>query len=200
MAQGSARYERSAAGMVGAMVVTLLLILAFVAFRALNRDDLVVEPHAVDYTEIVQGLQSGGDLHPAYPEALPKGWIATRALFNADNLAWELDLLTDEGKYVGLRQAAVRDRDLLEDYGYEDVRPGETVGIDSAVATEWQTWTFKDRGEDTAYTTPLGLQRGDDPTPDSTFGTGETLLVFGGAPAADIRRFAALLVQDPLQR
>lgn len=199
MAQGSARYERSAAGMVGAMVVTLLVILAFVAFRALNRDDLVVEPHEVDYLAMVEGLQAGSDLEPAYPASLPKGWIATRAVYNADNLAWELDLLTDDGKYVGLRQAAVRDRDLLEDYGYEDVRPGDTIGIDSGVATEWRTWTFKDRGEDTAYTTSLGVQRGDEPNPALELGKGQTLLVFGAASKTEIKHFAGLLVQDPVK-
>ena len=42
-------YQRSASGLVGALLVTLLVIGAFVAFRALNRDELEVGPEAVDY-------------------------------------------------------------------------------------------------------------------------------------------------------
>jgi hypothetical protein len=199
MAQGNARYERSAAGMVGAMIVTLLVILAFVAFRALNRDPLVVSPTKVDYQQVVRELQGAGDLDPAYPAELPKGWSATRAVYNADNLAWELDVLTADGSYIGLRQATTRDRDLLEEYGYEEVRSGATIGIGSAVSPEWKTWAFKGRSGDTAYTTALGLQWGDEPNPSRERGKGQTLLVFGSASPKEIQKFAGLLVQDPLK-
>ena len=43
------RYNRSPAGMVGALLVTLLVIGAFVAFRAFNRTDLDVNPERIDY-------------------------------------------------------------------------------------------------------------------------------------------------------
>lgn len=198
MAQGSARYERSAAGMVGAMVVTLLVILAFVAFRALNRDELLVEPSAVDYEQMVEGLQSGTDLDPAYPVELPSGWIATRAVYDAENLAWELDLLTDDKKYVGLRQAVLRDKDLVEEYVDEEGEPEDVIGIDSGVATEWRPWAVD--GDDTAYTTALGTQRGDEPNPALEQGKGQTLLVFGAVSAEELQEFAGLLVQDPLQQ
>jgi hypothetical protein len=194
VSQGSGRYQRSAAGMVGAMIVTLLAIVAFVAFRAINRDDLVIEPTAVDYLETVEALQQGNDLDPAYPPTLPEGWIATRAVFSADNLAWELDVLTDEEKYIGIRQAAIRDKDLIEEYVDEDGRAGEVIGIDSGVATEWRTWSVD--GSDIAYTAPLGIQRGDDPSPDLDRGKGQTVLVFGAATDKEITALAASLVQD----
>ncbi|MDO7868886.1 DUF4245 family protein [Nocardioides jiangxiensis] len=197
MAQGSARYERSAAGMVGAMIVTLLVILAFVAFRALNREQLSVQPNQVDYLQVVKDLQGAGGVDPAYPERLPKGWIATRAVYNASNYAWELDVLTADGKYIGLRQAAVRDRDLLEDYGYDEVKQGPTVDIGAMVSPEWKSWSFKGHSGDTVYTTALGLQWGDEPNPARELGKGQTVLVFGSAPATVIRDFAASLVQDP---
>ena len=198
VSQGSGRYQRSAAGMVGAMIVTLLAIIAFVAFRAINRDELVIEPTAVDYLETVEALQQGNDLAPAYPVTLPKGWIATRAVFSAENLAWELDLLTADKKYVGIRQAALRDRDLIEEYVDEEGRAGEVIGIDSGVATEWTTWTVD--GRDTAYTAVLGLQRGDEPNPALERGKGEVLLVFGAAPDREIKQLAGSLVQDPVSR
>lgn len=196
MSQGSGRYQRSAAGMVGAMIVTLLAIIVFVAFRAINRDELVIEPTAVDYLETVEALQQGNDLTPAYPVTLPKDWIATRAVFSAENLAWELDLLTADKKYIGIRQAALRDRDLIEEYVDEEGRAGEVIGIDGGVATEWTTWAVD--GGDTAYTAMLGLQRGDEanPAPEQ----GEVLLVFGAAPDREIKQLAGSLVQDPVAR
>lgn len=200
MAQGSARYERSAAGMVGALIVTLLVILAFVAFRAINRDPLSVHPDKVDYLQVVKDLQGAGGLDPAYPAELPKGWSATRAVYNADNLAWELDLLTADGRYIGLRQAIVqRAGDLLEEYGYEQVHEGATIGIDSAISPEWKTWTFKGHSDDTAYTANLGVQWGDEPNPSRERGKGQTLLVFGGASPKELQQFIGLLAQDPLK-
>ena len=44
MSERPGRYERSTSGMVGAMIVTLLVILAFVVFRACNRTDLRSSP------------------------------------------------------------------------------------------------------------------------------------------------------------
>lgn len=198
MAQGSARYERSAAGMAGAMIVTLLVILAFVAFRALNRDDLDVQPDSVDYLQVVQGLQSGGGLEPAYPARLPKGWQATRAVYDTRNLAWELDLLTADKRYVGIRQADLRDKDLIAKYVDDQGKQGGPVSFDhTAVATEWKSWEVD--GGDRAYTAPLGMQRGDEPNPQLERGKGTTLLVFGSAPKKDIEKVIDELVLDPLK-
>lgn len=181
MAQGSARYERSAAGMAGAMIITLLVILTFVAFRAINRNDLAVEPNRVDYLQTVGDLQAGSDLAPIYPPSLPSGWTATRAVFDAENLAWELDLLTDEERYVGVRQADMREKDLIEEY----VDPeGEREGITDLggeLDLEWEGWQVD--GDDTAFTT----------THD-----GAGVLVFGSAPAAEVKELAALLTQEPV--
>lgn len=195
MAQGSARYERSAAGMVGAMIVTLLVILAFVAFRALNRDDLQVEPTSVDYLQVVEGLQ-GNDLDPAYPSRLPKGWQATRAVYDPENLAWELDLLTDDERYIGVRQAALRDKDLIEEYVDDEGKAGEVTGFDTGVAPEWTTWEVDN--DDRAYTAPLGLPQVDETTPELERGQGTTLLVFGSASAADFEALIGELVLDPV--
>ena len=64
------RYQRSPAGMVGALIVTLLVISAFVAFRALNRTDLDVKPERVDYLAQVRFAQQdaqGGTSDLVYP-------------------------------------------------------------------------------------------------------------------------------------
>jgi hypothetical protein len=182
MAQGSARYERSAAGMVGAMIVTLLVILAFVAFRALNREDLNVQPNSVDYLQAVEGLQANG-LTPAYPAKLPKGWQATRAVFETDNLAWELDLLTADKRYVGIRQADLRDKDLVAKYVDDQGRQGGPAHFATDVATDWTSWDVDD--DDSAYTAVLGKDT--------------TLLVFGSASHKQIEQLVDGLVRTPVK-
>lgn len=180
MAQGSARYERSAAGMVGAMIVTLLLILAFVAFRAINRNDLQVEPNSVEYLEVVEGLQAN-DLDPAYPPRLPQGWTATRAVYDPESRTWELDLLTDDERYLGIRQAALRDQDLVEEYVDDEGEPEGVTGLGGELNLEWEGWEVDN--DDTAFTTTLGE---------------EGLLVFGSAPASQVKELAASLTQEPV--
>jgi hypothetical protein len=165
--------------MVGAMIVTLLVIIAFVAFRAMNRDELSVDPQAVDYLATVKDLQQGIDIDPAYPVELPEGWIARRAVFSADNLAWELDVLTDQKKYIGLRQAAMSEKDLIKKYVDPKGAPASEVTLKGAVSPTWQSWTV-DNG-DTAYTTEIGDKH---------------LLVFGAAGADEVKAFAASLVVD----
>jgi hypothetical protein len=166
--------------MVGAMLVTVLAIVAFVAFRAINRDDLSVDPQSVDYLQTVEALQQGSDLDPAYPVRLPNGWIATRAVFSADNLAWELDVLTDKEKYIGVRQAAMSEKDLVSKYVDEKGLRASEVTLKGAVTPTWQSWTVDN--DDTAYTTTLGGSRG------------EHLMVFGAAGSAEVKAFAASLV------
>lgn len=179
MSQGSGRYQRSSAGMIGAMIVTLLVTIAFVAFRALNRDELSVDPEAVDYLQTVEALQQGNDLEPAYPATLPEGWMARRAVFAANNLAWELDVLTDKKKYIGLRQAELSEKDLIQKYVDPEGVPASEITLAGAVASTWQVWTVDN--DDVAYTTELG---------------DEHLLVFGAAGAKQVKAFAASLVVD----
>ena len=79
------RYQRSPAGMVGALIVTLLVISAFVAFRALNRTDLDVKPERVDYLAQVRFAQQDarGEADLVYPAGLPTGWYATKVSFSS---------------------------------------------------------------------------------------------------------------------
>ena len=70
VSQQPGRYQRSTSGMVGALLVTLLVILAFVAFRALNRSNLDVKPERVDYLAQVRYAQQAGS-EVVYPARLP---------------------------------------------------------------------------------------------------------------------------------
>ena len=89
------RYQRSVSGMVGAMVVLLLVMAAYVGFRALNRDELEVEPETVDYLEAVQFAQDA-DWTVVYPPAVPEGWRST-SVESQQGEAWGIGFLTPDG-------------------------------------------------------------------------------------------------------
>ncbi len=76
---GGGRYNRSASGLIGSMIVIVLVVIGFVIFRdVFSKDVDQGAPDAVDYLETVEQYQAGG-LTVVYPETLPDGWIATRA-------------------------------------------------------------------------------------------------------------------------
>ena len=53
--------------------MTLGVILAFVVFRAVNRDELEVDREAIDYLVVVEGLQESDLLEPVYPPTPARG-------------------------------------------------------------------------------------------------------------------------------
>jgi hypothetical protein len=137
--QRPARYPRTANGLIGSLLVTLLFVGAFVAFRALNRDNLEVKPEPVDYLARVSGIQQSG-LDVVYPAGLPAGWIATSATFiPGDDPAFGVGMLTD---------------DLLTTYVDEETAEGEELSVPGSVARTWRSFT--DAGGDRAYAATLG--------------------------------------------
>jgi hypothetical protein len=122
------RYQRSFGGLVGAMVVTLVAIGGFVAFRAVNRDLPDGSPDPIDYLEQV-GYAQEADIDVVYPASLPDGWYATSVT-------------------LGQEQDDVDD--LLATYVDEDhVDDAPSVSVEGSVAPEWQG--FSDKGGDRAY-------------------------------------------------
>ena len=173
------RYQRSAGGMVGAMVVLLVAVGAFVAFRALTRDQPEVRPEPVDHLQAVRLLQSAGRT-VVYPDELPAGWITTRAdVGPAGDEWWSLTMLTDEGLFAGIRQEDAELETLVETYVDEDAVEGETVGVENALATRWRQ--FSDDGADTAFAAEVG---------------GDWVLVYGSASAGDLLRIVESLADE----
>lgn len=170
MSGQAGRYQRSMSGMVGALLVSLLAIGGYVGFRALNRNEIEVRPEPIELADAVTvGDQAGSQ--PVYPDPLPEGWTATSFdTGSLDEPAWGLGLHTADGRFVGIRKEDASLDQLLETYVDESPDEGETVTIDSSVATSWQTWT--DDGGDTAYASEVGE---------------EWVLVYGSAPAEDLR-------------
>lgn len=147
-------YQRSVPGLLGALLVTLLVIGAFVAFRALNRDELEVGPGSVDYLEQARLAQDAG-LDVAYPRDLPEGWRATDVeVVPGERPVWAVSLLTEEQRYIGIRQEDDQLDDLLATYVDEDVEAGSDIRVEGSVAREWRV--FEDDGGDLAYAAELG--------------------------------------------
>jgi hypothetical protein len=164
-----ARYQRSIAGGVGSLVVLVLVVLGFVVFRGVFRDNDEVEQEPVDYLAAVQGAQQSG-VRLVYPPRLPNGWTATSVAYTpGERPAWGIGMLTDDGKFVGVRQEDADVDTLLEEHVDANPVEGDTVTVDSPLASEWQEWS--DAGGDHAYVASVG---------------DDEVLVYGPAPTADL--------------
>jgi hypothetical protein len=172
------RYTRSFGGMTGALIVTVVAVLAFVAWRGLFRSDVDDTPVAVDWQESVE-LAQQADLEVVHPTELPAGWIATSVELSAgDDPRWGMGVLTDDGRFVGIRQQDASVDALVELYVDEKAESGEDATVASEITDTWQTWT--DEGGDRGYATEIG---------------DEALLVYGSAPAEDIEAYLGLLTR-----
>jgi hypothetical protein len=173
------RYQRTTSGMVGALLATLLVIGAFVAFRACNRTGLQVEPDHVDYLAQVGFAQQAGD-HVVYPASLPSGWYATQLTVDSGRpTELQLSMLTGENEYVGFVQSPDSAPVLLTQYVDASPVSGGPADVPDAVdgaVPRWDVWT--DGGGDTA----LVARHGD-----------ETLLVFGTASRTQLEQLAGSL-------
>lgn len=157
------------------MVVLVALVLGFVAFRELNRDEPASPVDEVDYTRTVEFAegQAGVDL-PA-PRSLPRGWRATSVDFvPGEKGRWHLGMLTDEDRYVGLEQSAGSAESMVHTHVDPQASRGGSVTI---AGDEWRIWT--DEGGDQA------LVRSTDST--------TTLVVGHDVPRAELVDFVASL-------
>ena len=175
MSEQPGRYQRSASGMVGAMVVLLLVVGTFVGFRALNRDELEVEPERVDYLEAV-GFAQESDWAVAYPPSVPGDWKAT-SVESQPGRVWGIGFLTPDG-FAGLHQSEDPSSTLLETYVDDDTTELDPVEIGGA---SWDV--YEDDDGDRGY---LGEV---DRLP---------VLVYGSAPPAVLEDLARSLTTAPI--
>lgn len=151
MSGQAGRYQRSAGGMIGAMLVLVVGIVAFVLVRDLNRDTPGSPVEAVDYARTAAYAQEQATFEVLAPEELPKGWKATTVRFVPDPSRWHLGVLTDRGKYVGLEQAESSVASMVSTYVDQVTTRGKPVTIDG------ETWASRsDSGGDTALVRRAG--------------------------------------------
>ena len=179
MSEQPSRYTRSFSGMVGALIVTVLFVIAYVVWRGLFRTDVDTTPTPVDWQESVQLAEDAG--YPAvHPRELPAGWTATSVdpLFGSDDPRWGLGVLTDDGDFIGIRQQDTSVDELVRAYVDERADAGDDASVASDITDTWQTWS--DDGGDHGFSTELG---------------DEALLVYGSAPVEEIETYLGLLTR-----
>ncbi|MDN4160168.1 DUF4245 family protein [Nocardioides abyssi] len=176
------RYQRTTNGLIGSMIVAVVVVIGVVVFRSVFRNDLEVEPEPIDYLDLVAAVQTT-DREVAYPPALPAGWIATNveASQAGQPPRFFLAVLTDDGRFIGLRQEGDSVEDLLEEHVDGSTDEKGTAEVDSEVSGSWDVYT--DDGGDRAYAAQVGE---------------ENLLVYGSAPAEDLELFLGLLSTEPV--
>lgn len=176
MSEQPGRYQRSPSGMVGALIVTVLVILGFVVFRSCVRTDLQVKPEHVDYRAEVRFAQRNG-VQLVYPATLPHGWYVTNVDYTPTKPpTFGLSLLTASNEYAGFQQSPVTAPVLLAQYVDPNPTAGAPVTLDSGIVRHWDTWT--DAGGDTALVAQWHH---------------ETLMVFGSATQAELETLAGTL-------
>ncbi|MBS2936838.1 DUF4245 family protein [Nocardioides sp. J2M5] len=180
MSEQPSRYTRSFSGMAGALIVTVAVVVAFVTWRGLFRGEAEeTTPEPVDWQASV-GLAEQAGFAVVHPRELPAGWTATSVdLAAGDDPRWGLGVLTDDGKFIGIRQEETSSvDDLVELYVDEKAEQGDDADVPSGVTDTWQTWS--DDGGDHGFSADLD---------------GEALLVYGSAPVADVEAYVGLLTR-----
>jgi hypothetical protein len=149
MSETPGRYQRSFSGMVGALVILVLVILAFVGFRGLVRNDPASPVKPVDYEQDASYARDVAPFPVLAPRRLPAGWIATSVEYNQiGKPSWHLGTLTADRHYVGLEQSRTPVAKMVARF----VDPEAVRGADVRLAgRSWQTWT--DAGHDLALVT-----------------------------------------------
>lgn len=172
-------YRRSSGGLVGAMIVTVLLVLVFVGLRSLGGGGTAVTPESVDWRISLASARKDDQIQALAPASLPSGWRATSASYTPGaEAAWRLGLLTEKTKYVGVAVT----RDTLEELVRAEV--DENASEDEPVTVRGQEWqVFTDRGGD--YALGRTVTRAGKPA--------QAQLVVGTAPRAQIRDFVSTL-------
>ena len=146
MSERPGRYQRSFAGMIGAMLVLLGAVAAFVLFRDAVRDEPETPVRAIDYERPAEYAAEQASFDLVAPRELPEGWKATSVRYTPGRAeSWHIGFLTDEGRYIGLEQADELLSTMVRDHVDEDAVQGDDVEIDGET---WQGWT--DEGGDTA--------------------------------------------------
>ncbi|MBO9524386.1 MAG: DUF4245 domain-containing protein [Nocardioidaceae bacterium] len=175
--QASPSSQRSFAGMIGALLVTVVV---GGGWYLLARGDQ--EPHPVKSVEYATWVSSGRadkKLVVLAPTTPPRGWKATSAKYDTGaDPHWHLGLLDADGKYAGVEESAASTEDIVAEFVDENATRGKDVTIAGAT---WQTYT--DSGGDYAVVRTLTAPGGGQ----------ERVLVYGSASPSSVRLLAESL-------
>jgi hypothetical protein len=130
---------------VGALVVSIAVIVGFVGLRGLLREEVAVTVPGVDYRTSLEYAREEADFAVVGPPALPAGWRATSVEFVPRPARWHLGVLTADEEYVGLEQARRPESSMVAAYIDPDAERGKPVTVEGQT---WRSWS--DAGGDTA--------------------------------------------------
>ncbi len=174
------KYQRSAGGLVAALIVTVVGVGGLLWLLGLFRSDLEVSQETVDYLSIVGEAQDSG-LEPVYPESLAEDWHATAYdVTVGDSPVFELRMLTDDEKFVAVHQESAPASDLVREYVDEEATAIDIYSLSGSVAEAWQG--YEDEGGDTAYAAEVGDQ---------------TVLVYGAVSPDELQDLIGRLTTKP---
>lgn len=151
MSEQPGRYQRSTGGLVGALIVSVVVVVGFVLLRDLGRSEVEAPVKEVDYQQVLEFTRDQVDFDPLAPSSLPDGWRATSARMTPQPAGWHLGVLTDEDRYIGLEQSRSSEANMVRRYVDADAVEGDPVTIDGST---WRTWT--DEGGDNALSRVAG--------------------------------------------
>lgn len=139
MSQQPGTYQRSSAGLVGALVLLVLVIGAFVVLREVTRTAPTSPVEPVEWRSAASYAREEADFGVLAPRRLPPGWYATSVRFErGDDQSWHLGILTDEGRYVGLEQGEDSATTTVEEFVDDEADRGDEVVVDGQM---WQAWS-----------------------------------------------------------
>ena len=132
--------------MVGALIVLFVVVVGWVAVRAVFTPEPARRVQTIDYQRVVPAARKAAPFDLVAPASLPRGWRATTAGYtDGAGARWHLGVLTDAGRYVGLEQGGQSVRSIVAEY----VDPAATRGRPVDVGgVPWTTYT--DTGGDLA--------------------------------------------------
>lgn len=139
VSQTRSGYRSSVNGLVGAMVVTLLLMGGVGLLTLLQHRQIDNAAPTVQYAELLVQARAQAPFGVLAPQPVPAGWRATSAEWNAagPEKSWHLGFLTNHAEYVGLDQGSTVSQQFVADKTRAD-QPGAPVQI---AGKGWQTLT-----------------------------------------------------------
>jgi hypothetical protein len=156
-AGGSGRSTRgnpSMADILRSVALLAVVLLVVVEVGGWFRHDTVVEPKAVDYEAVSRQAAGEASFPVLVPPALPDGWRATQARWDATAQHWHLGLLTEDDVYVGVEQMRSATLDDLVSTYLEGGEPDGDVAVGGA---PWRVYVDAGDGRTALLRTDAGV-------------------------------------------